>query len=77
MPIDTLINVINAHQIRDTRQLTAFLTGDERKGIITPYPDGYGASLWVPRLQALRDFYGVNIREGRKREKNHKRQVEI
>lgn len=72
MPKDTLINVIRTHQIRDARQFTAFLTGDKTKGIITAYPEGYGASLWVPRLQALKDFYGVNSRKERK----HK-QIEV
>ncbi len=72
MANDTLINVIRTHRIRDARQFTAFLTGDKTKGFITPYPEGYGASLWEPRLQALRDFYGVNTRKDRKHNKKHK-----
>ncbi len=66
MANSTVISIIEVHRIRNAQQLTAFLTGDKSKGIITPYPACYGASLWVLRLQALKDFYGVNTREKRK-----------
>ncbi len=66
MARSTVIGIIETHRIRNAQQMTAFLTGDESKGIITPYPEGFGASLWVPRLQALKDFYGVNTRKKKK-----------
>ncbi|MCR4995632.1 MAG: hypothetical protein K6A32_09730 [Bacteroidales bacterium] len=72
MTNDTLIHVITALKIRNARQFTAFLTGDKTKGVLTPYPEGYGASLWVPRLQTLREYYGANTKKERKHNKKHK-----
>ncbi len=63
MANSTVISIIETHRIRNAHQLTEFLMGDENKGIITPYPERYGASLWMPRLKALKDFYGVNTRK--------------
>ncbi len=71
MAKSAVISIIETHQIRNAQQLTAFFTGDESKGIITPYPEGFSASLWLPRLQALKEYYGVTNRKGGKRKKAH------
>lgn len=57
MTRQTLLQVIDENHITNAQQLTAFFWSDNSKGIITPYPKGYGESLWEDRIKQIRAFY--------------------
>ena len=59
----TILSVIRHNHITNAQELTAFLMGDESKGILTPYPKGYGVQLWKERLKVLRGFYGCVLKK--------------
>lgn len=73
----TISNVIRQNHITNARELTAFLMGDESKGILTPYPKGYGKQLWKEKIKELRGFYDSVLKENsskRQKRRNKKHQ---
>ena len=74
----TISNVIRQNNITNARELTTFLLGDESKGILTPYPKGYGKQLWKEKIKELRGFYDSVLKENsskkqKRRNKKHQK----
>ena len=71
----SVLDVIRNHHITNAQELTAFFLGDESKGILTPYQDGYGEQLWDMYLKELRGFYDCVLKKkvSKKQNKRNKR----
>lgn len=72
----SILDVIQHHHIFNAEELTAFFLRDASKGILTPYPKGFGVTLWKNELTALAAFYGV-CRNRRKMKRNQRNKTKL
>lgn len=68
----TLLQVVEENHITNAQQFTAFFLNDSSKGFLSPYPKGYGESLWEEKLNLLRTFYAITLPKRKYRKKGQK-----